>query len=69
MQALQQKWEYASEHPETFEALETLLAQRGAEGWELVNVVGQQPSDPGSIKTLRQRHGQWYAFFKRPALM
>ncbi len=67
MQTLQQKWEYASEHPDTYEALQAVLQRRGDEGWELVNVVGLQPADPGSVKTLRARHGQWYAFFKRPA--
>ena len=69
MQTIQQKWEYAVEHPSNFEKLESALQQRGDEGWELVNVVAIPPADPASTKTLRVRQGQWYAFFKRPTAL
>lgn len=66
METVAQKWEYAAEQPENFEALQAMLAEKGAAGWELVSVVAIPSGDGGSVKTLRHRGGQWYAFFKRP---
>ena len=67
MQTLQQKWEYSSDHQDSYDQLQETLVQRGENGWELVNVVGFVPqTSPTSAKTLRARQSHWYAFFKRP---
>ena len=69
MQAVQQKWQYATESHHELAAFENALRQRGDDGWELVNVVGRF-ADRGNepVKTLRGRQApQWVGFFKRPA--
>jgi hypothetical protein len=47
--------------------LEGILDERGAEGWELVNVVHNEVQESARpIKTRRETHTtDWYAFFKR----
>ena len=69
MQAVQQRWEYATESHHDLAAFEQTLARRGREGWELVDVVGHF-SDRGNepVKTLRgKKTSHWIGFFKRPA--
>lgn len=65
----QTRWEYRVEQLRDSQEVKRALQIRGAEGWELVNVVHEQvlrTNEP--VKTNRNRDaGGWHLFFKRPA--
>ena len=59
-------WEQQMEECRDIRVLQQSLSERGAAGWELVNVVLEQKAVKESYKTNRQRQDStWYAFFKR----
>lgn len=67
-QLTQTRWEYRVEQARDVQEVKQHLQDRGAEGWELVNVVHEhvlRTSEP--VKTNRNRDvGGWHLFFKRP---
>jgi hypothetical protein len=67
-QAVLQKWEYLVEEMNSTDALRSILARLGDNGWELVCVMRGNNLDPvGPVKTLRVRKGEALcAVFKRP---
>jgi hypothetical protein len=67
--AVQHAWQHAVVRADTLRELEGILDERGAEGWELVNVVHNEVRETARpVKTRRTTHtADWYAFFKRPA--
>ncbi len=66
-QAVLQKWEYHVEDFNSASRVNESLSRLGAEGWELVSVVGGNSADAaGPVKTLRRKNDTFRAFFKRP---
>jgi len=67
-QAVQQAWRYAVDQAASFEELNEILQRRGADGWELVNIVHNTAKDLNRpLKVRREQHAEdWYAFFKQP---
>ncbi len=67
-QAVLQKWEYLVEEMNSTDALRSVLARLGENGWELISVLrGGNVDAAGPVKTLRVRKGEALcAVFKRP---
>jgi hypothetical protein len=65
---LQQTWLHEVVQTCSFVELQQVLKERGADGWELVNVVHNTVRDPSRpMKVRRETHSEdWYAFFKQP---
>jgi len=59
-------WQYLVEESRDASTMQQLLTIRGSEGWELVNVVREEPAAE-TRKTNRNRVANWTLFFKRQA--
>jgi hypothetical protein len=63
-----QKWEYLFQQTETVKEVDSILADAGDQGWELVNVAflpSSKMSGSGQF-TIPVQIAYWNFFFKRP---